>query len=268
VKPFDHVHVHFAGEAAEFAHALHLDLGLPYSVTIHANDLYRPRPSLQDVLDAASAVVVVSHHQAGLLSRLGIEAQVVRCGPDLARWSTGGELPGPGLRALCVARDVPKKGLGLLLEAWSSVVNDLDGATLTLVSDLDASTLPMGVQCVGLLPPGRVREAMGDSNLFVLPCVRAPDGDMDGVPLVLMEALAAGRPVLTTDLGALPELVDHRVGWTVPSGDTEALARALVGIAGAVQERGVRGSRGPGHLRERGFHLAAQVAGVREAWRR
>lgn len=263
-----HVHVHFAGEAAEWAHALSLDRGLPYTVTTHAVDLFRPRPSLPVVLAGAQAVLAVAeYHAQHLADRLGIRAQVqvVRCGPDLDAAGAPSPLPDSPLRALFVGRNVPKKGLPVLLAAWQQAGLPSD-ARLRLICEGEEA-LPAGVERLGAQPPSAVARALAWANLVVLPCRRAPDGDQDGVPVVLMEALAAGRPVLTTPVAGIPELVDASVGWLVPPDDAPALATALAQIAADPAARAQRGGAGPGRLRARGFALEAQAEGVRRAWR-
>jgi glycosyltransferase involved in cell wall biosynthesis len=101
--------------------------------------------------------------------------------------------------------------------------------------------------------------------VLVLPCQRAPDGDLDGVPVALMEALAAGRPVITTPVSGIPELVDEEVGWLVPPGSAPALAEALCAAADPA-ERLRRGAAGPARLHERSFTISAQVSSVLASW--
>jgi len=254
---FDRIHVHFAGEAAEFAHALHRDLGLPYTVTVHATDLFRPRPSLQTVLAAADAVLTVADFHVAALASQGIIAKRVRCGPDLSVWRPT-PLPAGELRAISVGRNVPKKGLDTLLAAWEGTAG-----TLTLVSDL-TGPVPEGVTVTGALPPSEIRAEMARANLFVLPCRRAPDGDLDGVPVAMMEALACGRPVVTTPVSGIPELIDDAVGWLVPPDDPDSLRDCLRNAAAT--SRTLRGMAGPSRLEERGFTLKNQAHRVRECW--
>ena len=262
-RQFDRIHVHFAGEAAEMAHAVHLDTGIPYTVMVHAADLFKPRPSLPRVLSSAERVLTISDHNRATLEVLGIDASVVRCGPDLARLQPAPMPAGP-LKAIFVGRSVPKKGLDTLLAAFSGL--EVPGATLTLVTDKSPSAPPTGVTFLGLQPPSKIPELLAQSHLLCLPCRRGPDGDKDGVPVVLMEALAMGRPVLTTPISGIPELVDHAVGWLHPPDDPRALRHSLRLVANDLEQARRKGEAGPHRLRQRGYHLDAQVQGVVCAW--
>jgi colanic acid/amylovoran biosynthesis glycosyltransferase len=264
------VHVHFAGEAAEWAEALRRDLGLPWTLMVHAVDLHKPRPSLPALLAGASAVLSVSDAALPQLHRWGARAARLRCGPELAQWTALDRGPvgsGP-LRALFIGRDVPKKGLDTLLTAWPTVLRAAPSASLTLITDRPPPAGPPapGLRWAGLLPSTGVRAAMAAANLVVLPAQRAPDGDEDGVPLALMEGLAAGRPVISASVGGIAELVDAEVGWLCPPEEPRALAAALIEAAAPAARAG-RGAAGPERLRSRGFTLEAQVAGLRAVWR-
>ena len=261
-RDFDGVHVHFAGEAAELAWALGRDHGLPYTVTVHAVDLFKPRPSFDTVLSGAARIFTVAEHHRGVLARRGHAAEVVRCGPRLSDFEALPAPPDGPLRALFVGRDVPKKGLDLLLDAWPSAP---EGARLEVISDARRGTWPPGVRATGLQPRSGVRDALARSNLVVMPCRRADDGDQDGVPVVLMEALAARRPVVTCPVSGIPELVDDAVGWLAPPDDRDALIDAIH-AANHPENRRVRGLRGPDRLRARGFTNVEQVRRVIHAW--
>ncbi len=261
-RGFDRVHVHFAGEAAELAWALKQDLGLPYGVMVHAVDLFVPRPSLRQVLGEADSVLTVARFHQQRLAEQGIDAGLLRCGPDLAAWARLPPPPPGPLRALFVGRDQPKKGLDDLLAAWAMRQGAGD---LTLITDRMVPAGP-GLRPLGLLGRGALRAELTRANLLVLPCRVGPDGDQDGVPLVIMEALAAGRPVLTTPVSGIPELVDAEVGWLCDPGDPAALATSLQEAEDPHQRR-IRGERGPERLRQRQFTLAAQVRGLDLEWR-
>ena len=258
----DLLHAHFAGENAELAWALRAEGGPPYTVTVHAVDLFKPRPSLDAVLGAASAVLTVSAYNQTLLQSRGISARLVRCGPA----TVGPPVPpqdGPGLRLLFIGRETPKKGLDTLLAAMALTPSD---TTLTVVGPALRPAAPAGVTFVGPLPAPAVRDAIDAHDLLVLPSQRAPDGDQDGIPLVLMEALARGRPVVTTPVSGIPELIDDTVGWLVPPADPKALATAICAARDPTARRN-RGAAGPARLMAGGFTLDAQVDGVITAWR-
>ena len=260
-EQFDHIHVHFAGEAAEWAHAIWLETQIPYSVMVHASDLFKPRPSLNTVLKDAHRVATVAEYHRKYLRDLGINAQVIRCGPDLKSWQPS-PLPSGPIRALCVARDVPKKGIGDLLAAWHTAPMD---AELHVVSDCKQTNLPKNVTIHGLCPATEIRRLMEQSNLFVLLCRTAPDGDLDGVPVVLMEALACGRPVITTSVSGIPELVDDQVGWLISPNTVDDFHRAL-NEANHHENRLRRGNNGPRRLKTRGFDLQTQADQVLALW--
>jgi len=242
---------------------------VPYTVTTHAVDLFKPRESLEEVLTRAERVIAISeHNQQWLAERHGVHAELVRCGVELEAPAYS-EVPptasqaGAPLQVLAVGRWVPKKGLDLLVEA----VEALGGtARLALISDAPEEVASEHVDLLGLLPPDAVREHYRTADVVALPCRQAPDGDMDGVPVVLMEALAFERPVITCPVSGVPELVDDSVGWLVPSDDVIALQEALQAAIDPVERRR-RGVAGPDRLRERGFTLDAQVDGLIRTWK-
>ncbi len=232
------VHAHFAGEAAEVAWAIAARLGCRWSVTVHAADLFKPRASLAELLNGASAVVTVAeHHKRWIAAHYGVTAHVVRCGVDPAFFQVSAEQRDGPLRVVCVARRVPKKGIDLLEAA---VVAD-PRISLRVVSEARPDEIP------GIL---------AQSQVFALACRVAPDGDRDGVPVALLEAMAAGLPVVATAVAGIPEVVDETVGWLVPPEDPGALHRALLEATDPT-ERARRGAAA--RVRASGWTLAVQA---------
>lgn len=258
---FDRIHVHFAGEAAEWARVAARQAGRPYTVTAHAVDLFRPRPALREVLRDAAAVATVSEYAAAWIYRhYGVAAQLVRCGVESDRRPRA--RPDRSEGAIAVGRWVPKKGLDTVLSAMAL----LPEARLRLVSDPPQEAL-WGLEnrvISGLLPPSRVAEALADVGLFVLPARVAPNGDRDGVPVAMMEAMAAGLPVISTRVSGIPELVDESTGWMVPVDDPVALAAAWREAMASPDERARRGANAL--KRVQNWSLEAQVEGVLRLW--
>jgi colanic acid/amylovoran biosynthesis glycosyltransferase len=238
------VHAHFAGESAEWARLAWLEVGAPYILTVHAVDLFKPRPSMPELLRDAREVLTISAFNAeSLRQRYGVEARVVRCGVPRAPLADP-SLPG----VVSVARNVPKKGLDLLTAACARLEQPLE-----LVG---ASTA---------VPSSEVAAALRRNGVFALPCRVAADGDRDGIPVALMEAMAAGLPVITTTLPGLDELVDASVGWTVPPDNVDALTQALAEALDQPEQRRKRGLAGRERVRDH-WSVEAQVDGVERAW--
>lgn len=259
LRPEERLHAHFAGEAAEWAALASAARGNPFGVTVHAVDLFKPRPGLGELLRSAQVVVTVSKYNATILrERYGVDAQVVYCGVEPERWSAAE--PGGDGPVVSVGRNVPKKGLDRLVAA----VGSLPGARLRLFSDAPQLAGPQ-VEVPGLRPRGEVARALAGSCLFALPCRVAEDGDRDGIPVALMEAMAAGLPVLTTRLAGLDELVDEEVGWLVPPDDPEALREALAEALASPEERVRRGRAARARVQAH-FTLERQARELARAW--
>ena len=97
---------------------------------------------------------------------------------------------------------------------------------LTLVGDAPASWSSDRIT-VKMLPPSQIPAALAEAQVFALPCRIADSGDRDGIPVAMMEAMAAGLPVVTTPVSGIPELVDDTVGWLVPTDDVPTLRQTL-----------------------------------------
>lgn len=259
LAPEERLHAHFAGEAAEWAALGSRVRGNPFGVTVHAVDLFRPRASLPELLRQARLVVTISRWNAAFIEeRYGVKARVIYCGVRPERWPVAE--PGGDGPVVSVGRNVPKKGLNQLAEA----IEGLPGARLQLVSDAPGLASER-VEVLGLRPQGEIARIFAGASLFALPCRVAEDGDRDGLPVALMEAMAAGLPVLTTTLPGLDELVDEEVGWLVPPDDPEALRQALAQALGDPAERARRGRAARARVLAR-FTLARQAAELARAW--
>jgi glycosyltransferase involved in cell wall biosynthesis len=241
-----HLHAHFATGPALVAMLAHDLVGIPYSFTAHARDIYVDTPPelLRAEMESARTVVTVSeYNRQYLVSRsphLNGKVRRIECGLDLdefrCRWPRAAD-PGPPV-ILTVARLVEKKGLvDLILAAdllrrqgHSFRVQIIGDGPLrsTLVARVAERGLEDWITLLGAQPQEVVRAAYERAAIFVLPCVMARDGDRDGLPVALLEAMASGVPVVSTSVVGIPELIDaERDGLIVPPNDAHALAHTL-----------------------------------------
>ena len=241
--PAAHFHAHFAHSPGSVARYAAMLTGLPFSFTGHAKDVYTQNPaSLAEKLRHAVFAVTCTGHNRDYLERLAAgrtPVHLVYHGIDLSLFAPGPPPPlEPPLRILSVARLTAKKGLptviralGLLNEQGLDFTYDLIGEgedRQKLEALAGYSGIATRVRFHGAMPHERVLDFYRTAHVFVLGCQVLQNGDRDGIPNVLVEAMAMGVPVAATAVSAVPELVaDGETGLLVPPGDPEALARAV-----------------------------------------
>ncbi|MGF1553322.1 MAG: glycosyltransferase [Paracoccaceae bacterium] len=233
-----HLHAHFASNAATVALLARRLGGPPFSFTAHGPEDFEPpiAHGLARKVGRAAFVVAISHFaKARLVAAAGLanwdRVEVVGCGVDLARLDTLPRPVGVDPMLVCVGRLVGRKGQTLLPLAFGRVAARHPHARLVLLGDgptraeIEAAIAERGlsrnVSLPGWADNAAVHEAIARSCALVAPSLS------EGLPLVLMEALALGRPVIATPVGGVPELVDADCGWLVPAGDVDALAEAM-----------------------------------------
>jgi glycosyltransferase involved in cell wall biosynthesis len=243
-QPVAHLHAHFATSPAMVAFFTHKLLDIPYTFTAHAKDIYvSPRKLLRAKIEAAEAVITCTGYNLQYLqSQFGpLLSNKLRCvhhGLDLSEFEFHSvrtqEIP----LVLAVARLVEKKGLPHLLTALdilrkrgrqvhAEIIGD-GPLRATLESRVRSLGLADMVTLLGAQPHEKVRQAYRRASLFVLPCTVAENGDRDGIPNVLLEAMASGVPVISTEISGIPELIEsERDGLLVPPNEPGRLANAM-----------------------------------------
>jgi glycosyltransferase involved in cell wall biosynthesis len=246
-KAIAHIHAHFAHVPTTIAMYAASQLAITFSFTGHASDLFPNRTLLKEKLQRALFVNCISawHRRfyQSILPRTDDALPIVRCGVDTSSYTP---TPAPAeetLHLLGVGRLVDKKGFDVLLRAVGAIarsggppirVTIAGGGPREAELRAIAEALPetVKVDLLGEIQNQAVIELMGQADIFVLPCRVADSGDRDGIPVVLMEAMARGRCVVTGDLDTIRELVEHQVsGIMVPPGDQSALEKALSSLA-------------------------------------
>jgi glycosyltransferase involved in cell wall biosynthesis len=236
-----HLHVHFAGSAARTAFWLNRLFGVEYSITAHANEIFRDEPPerLDQMFRAAAVVVTVSAFSLRYL-RTNFPSHAhkfyrVFNGIEVDRFQTSSFPDGRPL-ILSVGRYIPKKGFCTLVEACSRLEGkDFECQVIgngPLEESLKEQVTLLGVEhrvsIAGPKTEGEIKRLLERSRMFVLSCTRAEDGAMDNLPTVIMEAMAAGLPVVSTDVAAVPEMiVDGETGLIVSERDPGALAQKM-----------------------------------------
>jgi glycosyltransferase involved in cell wall biosynthesis len=240
-----HLHVHFGTNAAAVARLARRMGGPSYSMTIHGPDeLDAPVAlSLGEKMAEAAFTVPISHYGSAQLRRwVGPShwerIQVVHCTVDPSWLAEEAPVPDDTRTLVCVGRLSAQKGHLLLIDAFAAVCESHEAARLVLVGDGELRELVEDrirqhgisnrVEITGWQPESAVRAHLRAARALVLPSFA------EGLPVVIMEALAMQRPVLSTYVAGIPELVrPEENGWLVPAGDVEALATAMASVLDA-----------------------------------
>jgi glycosyltransferase involved in cell wall biosynthesis len=235
----DHVHAHFGTNPAAVALLATAFGAPPFSFTVHGPDEFDApiALSLPAKIEASSFVAAISSYGRSQLMRWSTPAhwgkiELVRCGLDRDFLGAPIEaIPENCTDFVCVARLSAQKGLPLLIAACDRLRNVGERFTLTIIGDgelrdeieaeIRRRKLEDYVTLAGVRTSAEIRNYLARSRAFVLPSFA------EGLPVVLMEALALSRPVIATSIAGIPELVDSECGWLIPAGSEKALAEAM-----------------------------------------
>jgi glycosyltransferase involved in cell wall biosynthesis len=239
-----HLHAHFGTTATSVARWAALFAGIPFTFTAHAKDIFHesvdPADLGRKLSDAAAVVTVSDYNVAHLRREYGpIAARVRRVynGMHLDRLPFTDPQSRPR-RVVAVGRLVEKKGFSVLIEALFELrrkgvactcdiigTGELEGALRRQIEELQMGDR---VGLLGALPQGEVMRRVSGAAVLAAPCVVGRDGNADGLPTVLLEAMALGTPCVATDVTGIPEVVRHQdTGWLVRQEDAVGLADGL-----------------------------------------
>jgi colanic acid/amylovoran biosynthesis glycosyltransferase len=243
-----HIHAHFGTNSTTVAMLAQAMGGPSFSFTVHGPEEFdAPEAlSLGEKVRRAAFVVAISNFGRSQLCRWSDPAdwsriQVVPCGIEPWRFAEPAPVPPGGPDLIAVGRLAPQKGFPLLVEAVALAARDLPGVQVTLVGDgplapsLRAQAARAGIAdritFAGWQDEAGVRAALAAAQALILPSFA------EGLPVVVMEAMAAGRPVIATLIAGVPELVTPDTGWLVPAGDAAALADAMRALSATPTEQ-------------------------------
>lgn len=242
----DHFHSHFAYLpmfGAQYASAYYQ---VPFTITTHANDLYKEPVGAytRKLLQRANRIVTISKYNKNHIRKQfasDTPVDIVRAGIRPSKFAPTEEAESN--RILTISRFVEKKGLSYALEAVDLATEEMPNLEYHIIgsgelkSDLvqKVEQLGIGENVVFLnnVNDQRLVTELDEARCFLLPCVIAESGDRDGIPVVLMEAMAMKTPPVSTTISGIPELVDHgENGLLTQPQSPEATAEALVSLLG------------------------------------
>jgi glycosyltransferase involved in cell wall biosynthesis len=237
-----HLHVHFAdtpGQIAMYASAM---TGVPFTIMAHANDIFQDGILLRQKAERAICLLTISKFNVDYLSGLGISNDrlaVVRCGVSFSTQPSSRRVRNNvSTRIGSLGRMVEKKGFDVLLASVARLREEGHLIELSLAGDgplrpylveiIEQLNLSQCVQLEGSLAHDQVASWMQGLDVFVLACKRDSKGDMDGIPVVLMEAMSQSVPVVSCKLSGIPELVIHnQTGLLAEPDDPADLTRKI-----------------------------------------
>lgn len=243
-----HIHVHFLNVSATVGMFCSRLTSIPYSITIHSAG----EKNLDHVIGIklklryARSLLMISNYNIDYYNDIEPcrdRSHVVRCGMDISNFHFNPRKPNSSdnLKILAVGRFVEKKGFGYLIEAAAIlnsqgkqfVIEILGSGPLEseLLSRVEELQLEEKVLLPGRVSTDEVKSKMLNSDIVVVPSVTSRTGEMEGLPVVVMEAMALGIPVIASAHSGIPELVKSTTGDLVPERDAEALAKALASFS-------------------------------------
>jgi glycosyltransferase involved in cell wall biosynthesis len=274
-----HLHTHFAGMAARTAFWIKKFFGIDYSLTVHANDIFVPAKfeiGLSEILSSASAIIAVSDFAANQLRERFPEdaSRVYRIynGIDAAKFQPA-QFERPPL-ILSIGRLISKKGFDVLIDACALLRQRGHGFRCEIIgegplfeelqSHIQRQDLREQVHLAGPKTQAEIAARLSKATVLALPCRIDPDGAMDNLPTVVMEAMASVLPVVSTDIGGISEMVrDGETGLLVAQNDPAATANALGQLTSDCELAQSFGHRGRERAEEI-FSIEKNVRALRE----
>jgi glycosyltransferase involved in cell wall biosynthesis len=244
----DHVHAHFASHPAAAGFIIHRLVDIPYSFTAHGSDLHRDRHMLFEKVQAAAFVVAISEYNRELIinecqGAYSDKVAVIHCGVNADKFTfrideTTHQKKLGEFKILCVGTLHEVKGQTYLIQACQKLLSAGinfschfigDGPDKKVLSELVAK-LDLNEKIVfhGRQTQDQIANFLQDVDVLVAPSVPTSDGRREGIPVVLIEAMSSGVPVIASNISGIPELVlNEQSGLLTPPRDSDALFIAL-----------------------------------------
>jgi glycosyltransferase involved in cell wall biosynthesis len=272
-----HVHAHYATYPAFAAWVIHHLTNLPYSITVHAHDIFVSQTMLAPKLRSATAVIAISEYNREFLAAhvgdwVRAKTHVIHCGITPANYVPRSQSrpTSPRFEIITIGSLQPYKGHPYLIRACALLRDQgLDfrcrviggGEDRPMLEQLIAElSLQEHVELLGPQPEDAITRLLPTADCYVQPSIITESGKMEGIPVALMEAMACGLPVVATQLSGVPELVrPNETGYLVPPADVAALAAGLTLVANDLDSARQHGAAGRTLVLD-AFNLQTNVA--------
>ena len=276
----DVLHAHFANESTFTAMLMSKLTGLSFTFTAHAFDIFIDPDvkALEERMENASAVIAISEYNKKYLQSIYNNKKifVVRACPNLEKLNKIRRDP-EQFEILTVGRLVEKKGIKYGILAMREVVKEFPEVQYTIVGsgpqsvELKKLTESLGlennVRFLGAVDERTLMAEFSKAAVFILPCVKAKNGDMDGIPVSLMEAMYLQIPVVSTNISGIPELIENeKEGFLVEPKNVEQLANAIKILLQDEDMRRKMGKRGRRKIEEK-FNIQKEVQKLERVWK-
>jgi glycosyltransferase involved in cell wall biosynthesis len=257
-----HIHAHYATHPAFAAWLINQLTGIPYSVTVHAHDIFVEKTMLETKLNRAAFIVAISDYNREYLANLlgdwvREKTHIVRCGIDPAYYHGQENLRERNghLEIISVGSLHPYKGHTFLVKACALLRDSKVPFRCRIVGGGHLQSLLNGqirehgleemVELMGPRTQDEVSRLLETADCYVQPSIITRSGKMEGIPVALMEAMASEIPVVATSISGIPELVqDEETGWLVPPESASSIAKALNSIYTEPEEARRRAQKG------------------------
>ena len=279
----DIIHAHFAAWPADIAMSLSMMTQIPFIFTAHAYDIFiNPDiERLRSLSQNASRIITVTEFNKNYILEMIGDAytdkiETIRCGIDTEKFFPEKREGSDTVTILTVGRLVEKKGIRFAIEAFSQLSNKKH-LELRIIGNgpmkeelqrlAEELNLQDKIKLLGEQPQSVVANEMKHADIFLLPCVTAENGDMEGLPVVLLEAQAMELPVVSSIHTGIPEgIIDGKTGFLTPEKDVSAVAEKLEMLINNPSLRLEMGQRGRKHIEEQ-FNTKNEIENVEKLMR-
>jgi len=249
-KNIVHLHAHFATAATLLAKSIAELNGITFSFTAHAYDIFLKTVDTTDLsqkINKADFVRTVSQYHKRYIKKICPEMteqkiKILSYGVDINRFRPHQVTKPAEFLILSIGNFVEKKGFPILIDACFLLKKKGIPFTCWIVGDgvlqsqminqIKKLNLNQHIKLKTYQENEQLNILYNQADIFVLPCVQAKNGDMDGIPNVLIEAMATATPVISTSISGIPELIDdEKTGLLIPAGDSDQLAQAIIRLS-------------------------------------